>query len=423
MISNEVIETKLAKIQYYDTYVQELKFATAYYNNWIPQEYSSLLTQSEAYDLLKNDEKVRETLNLLSLFASGEKARIDVYRYVDSNAKEVYKRVAEKCLNNISRFNHARKSAVFQSHLFGLSIQEVEWECKQIAGLPGVWEIPKKITEIDKRRFRLERHTEDKKNAYWTMWREEEDAYVVLMDREEYPNYLGPHMQDFLWCWYEEDKLEPYYRGLSHVLFRMAYTKSQMFQYWHELAEGWSKPWIHVESDLEKGAFDADLGTGFQGQADRQAEIIEQVAKHRARHVLVSDKNSERITVHEGGSIGTNIMLQYIDYADLRIEKNILGESLDSQNGGGSFNAGTLKREAQDALIVDARSTIEELHSTDLLGEVWYRNRANLAALGVPIPDTGDVKIRYYIESEEIKEEYLSEGVSESRKQRSRANV
>lgn len=424
MITNDVIPTKKAKIQYYDSYVQDLKYATAYYSNWIPQEYSSILTQGEAYDLLKNDEKIRETLNLLSLFASGEKARIETGRSIDPRSEKVYKTIAEKCLNNIERFNHARKSAVFQSHLFGLSVQEVTWECKRINGLPGLWEVPKKIKEIDKRRFRLERHMQDKTDRYWTMWREEDDAYVVLLDRNDYPNYLGPQMQDYLWCWYEYEELEPYYRGLSHVLFRMAYTKKNMLQYWHELAEFWSRPWAMIASNMEKGAFDdPNLGTGFSTLTERQTEIIEQVTKNTARHTLVYDRDSEEIQFHEGGSIGTNIMLQYIEYADSRIQKNILGEDLETHQGGSSFNMGTLKREAMDAVIVDARSTVEELHSNNLLGEVWWRNRKNLESMGVPIPDKGDVKVRYYIESEEIKEQYLSEGVSEDRKQRSRANV
>lgn len=425
MITKDVIPPKKAQVQTWSSAVQDYKYAVAYYNNWIPQDYSSVLTEGEAYDLLKNDGKIRESLNLLSLFASGEKTRLITSKYLDSKAISIYLRIAEKALSNINRFNHGKKAVVFNSHLFGLSLQEVEWETKRIPGLPGIWQLPKSIKEYDKRLLRLERSTEDRSIKYWTMWREETDAYMVLLDRNDYPHYLGPCMQDFLWCYYEQDMYEPYYRGLSHVLFKYAYTKKFMEQYWHELAESWSKPWIQVAADLEKGSFnDGELGEGFETWNVRREEYIRELSKHRARHILVTDRASEDITIHSGGgSIGQNIMAEYVEYANKTIHRNVLGDDLETQEGGSSFNMGTLKRENIDAIVVDARVAAEETHSNQLLIETYWRNRENLWFLGVDVPDRGDVRTEYYIESEEVKKEYLSEGLSEDRKQRSRANV
>lgn len=423
-MDTKIIEPIRAKINSYEDAVQEYKYATAYYNNWIPHDYSSVLTNNEAYDLLKNDETIREKMNLLSLFASGEKSRLHVSKYVDSREESIYRRVAEKALLNIDRFGEAKKSLIFQSHLFGLSMQEIHWEPKTIRGLPGTWLMPVRLEEYDKRFFRKERNLESKEE-YWTMWRKEHDEYIVILDAYEYPGYLGPTTQDFLWCYYEQDNFEPYFRGLSHVLFKLAYTKKFMHQYWHDLAESWSKPWIQVKADMQKGSFnDTDLGSGFETWAARAEEYIKELSKHRAQHILVSDKDDHEIEIHTGGgSIGQNIMSEYIDYADQRIEKNILGESLENKDGGGSFNAGSLKREAMDAVIVDARDAAEETHSNQLLMQVYYRNRKNLWHLGVDVPDKGDVRLEYFIEAEEIKEDYLSEGLSEQRKQRSRTNV
>lgn len=411
----DVIPIKRGMVQFWEQYVQDLKYAIGYYTSWVPRRYSDIVSEDEGFEILKNDEKIRETLNLLSLFSAGEKHEITCFSPVLTD-------LAQKALSNIERYQHAKKSAIFNSTLFGLSLQKVTWERKRIRGYPGTWEMPRKVQEIDKRVLRLERDTE-KRKSYWTIWMEEYDAYIVMANRCLYPNYQGPKIQDYLWMWYEQEQTEPYYRGLSQILFRFAYTKNLILQYWHDLAETWSKPWLHMETDGQKGGHGVSLSQGYDSWAGRVEEIVSELIKHKARHVFVTDKDSDTLNIHEQGSIGTNILLQYLMYADERIQKNILGEELQDKGGGGSFNLATLKREAMDALVIDSRSALQETHTDQLLGEFWYRNRQNLMMMGLPIPDRGEVQLQFMIESEEIKKDYLSEGLSEDRKQRSRANI
>lgn len=416
MISNAIIPAKRAEIQFDERYIQDLKYATGYYTSWIPQQYSDLVTESEGYEMLKNDEKVRQSMTQLALFAAGEKTRINCEH-------EGLKLLAGKFLSNIERYNHAKKSAVFQSTLFGLSLQKIKWEKKTLRGLPGEWELPTKIVEMDKRRLRIERNRENRNQKYWTIWDEIVDGYLVMVDRNDYPNYQGPKLQDYIWVWYEQEEIEPYFRGLSHVLFRMVYTKSFILQYWHELCETWSKPWIHVEADSSKGGFDASPAFGMDSWQTRVENVVEELGKHKARHILVTDKDADKLTIHENGSIGANILEQYLRYADENIARNIMGEEIVSAGASGSFNLATIKREAIDAFVVDARYSIQEATERQLLQECFWRNRYNLFNLGVPMPENGDIGVEFYIESEEVKEQFLSEGISESRKQRSRANV
>lgn len=416
MISNAIIPAKKAQIQFYDEYVQDLKYAIGYYTSWVPREFSDLVSESDGYEMLKNDEKVRQSMTQLALFAAGEKTRI----ICEDERIQV---LAGKFLSNIERYNHAKKSAVFQSTLFGLSLQKIEWEKRRFRNIPGEWVVPKKIVECDKRRLRIERSNENRNHKYWTIWDDKSDEYLVMVDRNDYPNYQGPRTQDYLWVWYEQEEMEPYYRGLSHVLFRMVYTKSFILQYWHELCETCSKPWIHVEADSSKGGFDDSPAFGMDNWQTRVENIVNELGKHKARHILVTDKDADKLTIHENGSIGANILEQYLRYADEMIVRNIMGEEIVGHKAAGSFNLATIKREAIDAFVVDARYSIQEAHERQLLQECFWRNRKNLAVLGIPFPEPGEVKVEFYIESEEIKEAFLSDGLSESRKQRSRANV
>lgn len=413
------IPTQFGKIQSHGSYIQDLRYISGYYTGWVPEEFGDEITQEQGYEILKKDEKIFECLDLLSLFGAGEKTRIKT-----TNA--LYADLASKCLEQISRPLHARKTSIYNSHLYGLSLQKVYWEGRTLAGYPGVWQCPVKIVEIDKRRLRIERNQDDRTIAYWTVWSPYEDRYVVILDRNEYPNYEGPMLQDYLWNFFEYEELEPYYRSLGQVLFRLAYMKSHVIQYWGDLCESWSRPWMTVESDVSKGSLDAgETGFGFEGWEQRADELIRVLEKQKARHILVTDKDADKLQIHEHGSVGNNIQQQFLEYADEKIQKIILASELTTGtgSGAGSFNMASIHRESQEAKAMYARSGIEEMYSAQLLNEFFYRNERNLNKMAIKKPRLNEVKAEFYIEVEELREEYLRQGLSESRKDRSQANL
>lgn len=413
------IPVQFGKIQAHNSYVQDLKYVSGYYTGWVPEEYGDEVSQEQGYEILKKDEKIFECLDLLSLFGAGEKTKI-------ISTSPIFADLAEKCIEQISRFLHARKTSIYNSHLFGLSLQKVFWEHRVLPGYQGTWLVPSKIVEVDKRRLRIERRSDDRTIAYWTLWDPRYDQFVILLDRNQFPNYQGPVLQDYLWNFFEYEELEPYYRSLGQVLFRFAYMKKQVLQYWGQRCEVFAQPWITVASDVSKGSLDApNTGFGFESWTQRSSELIQQLEKQKARHILVYDKDSDDLRIQDNGTPGNNPHREFLEFANDGIQKIILASELVSGTGqgAGSFNMATVHREAKDAKALYARASIEEMHSEQLLREFFWRNRQNLNNLGLRLPYHNEVHVRYYIEQEELRDEYLRQGLSESRKNRSMTSV
>jgi len=259
----------LANIQNIPAYVGELRARTGYYLGWIPNEYADQATADAYYDIIRQDTEIWRCLNLLSLMSAGE------YIFIETKDKKL-KAVCKFFMKNIRKFLHARKSMVEKALLFGLGIQRKYYKKEEFGGME--WTIVSSLKEVDRRRLRIERDNQDKNKLYWTIWCPRIDQYIKLGERKDFP--LAPEgtcFDDYVWNYYENEELFPYFQGLGDILYTLAYIKSKVIPYWADLAESWSKPLLIWSIDSAVASFTANIGTSATGSAQRVKELLELV--------------------------------------------------------------------------------------------------------------------------------------------------
>lgn len=371
-------DIKKARLQHISKYVTDLRHVTGYYSGWVSETIHDV---EQYYEILQTDATIKHGMHLLSLMVAGDSWEIE-----GPNAR--FNFLVTKAFKNIERFTHARKSMVEKSVLFGLSVQQKEWK-KEIWPEYGrmVWNIPKRLKEVDRRRMRLERDLAgigDKNNVYWTIWSPEVDQYVVLEDKNKNPR-AKYSLQNYLWMWYEFEELSPMYRGFGECLYILAYIKKNTIQYWGNLAEHFGTPFIIASINAAKAAYNmaTNAGTGAQDAQtiiDNWLDILENM---RSRHVAVKPEH-DSIDIHEAGSVGQNILKELIEYVDQKIELLLLGSELVTQAPSvGSYALGQIHEGATASIVLYNRQNIEEILSRDLIRDFYLKNRMNFYSLGI----------------------------------------
>jgi len=395
----------LARVQLIPSYVADLRSLTGYYLGYIPNEYADQPSADSAYDLIYNDPAIAHSMHLLSLMVAGEYVEI----VAENPAYEPHAQIARRCLSYVRDFTHARKSLCYHGVLFGLGVQRKRYRHVEMRDLPGIWTVPERLVEVDRRRMRIERDPQDKQTTYWTVWEPKIDKYVILEDRCNCVDYSGPTVQDFLWYVHEYEETNPYFRGFGEILYGMAYIKKKAMQYWADLAESWSKPMATWFIDSAKAAIDASLGSGHpthQQIINKMHDIIENA---RARHSLVLD-SSYKLEWAEHGSVGQNIISELIAYCDQRIQLLILGAQLTTQAiAGGSYALGQIHRGELQSIVQYNRLRLEEVLEYGLLYDIFQMNWQQLAMMGLDVPEPGDVKLKIKVMNEEIKQQAIQQ--------------
>lgn len=401
-------QPRKAKYQIIPPYIGELRTKIGYYIGWVPNEYADQVAADNAYDLLKNDSAIAHALHLHSCMAGGEKWRV---KCEDQQLQFIIQRLLKRIID----FAHARKSLIENGVLFGLGIQRKYYETFEMREFPGIeWIGIREIQEVDRRRVRLEKEDDSKTDLYWTIWCPKIDQYIIIEDRHENPMIAeGAALQDYVWYFHEREELHPYFRGMGQVLYPLAYIKKNALQYWGDLCESWSKPWLIMLVDIAKGAISASLGGDITTANERVKQLLETVEKARARHAMVLDKADE-LNIQEHGSTGQNIIRELMQYCDDRIQLMILGAELTTGTGTGvgSFALGNVHRQQTETLIMYSRSRLQEVLLRDVVYDLLYRNRMNLYRLGMNAPEPGDVELELYIEMEEKKEMALEKSMT-----------
>lgn len=387
-----------ARIQIIPKYVADLRQVTGLYLGYIE---NTLADNAENYyELIKDDSAVAHAMHLLSLMVAGE------YFEIKSENK-LLAEIITFALKNLKDFTHARKSLVSGAVLFGLGIMKKTWKSVEYKGL--CWTVPDRLKEIDRRRMRIERCPENRNIMYWTIWDPKIDSYVILEDRAKVPK-AQIAVQDYIWFIHEHEEMAPYFRGMGEILFKLVYIKDKILNYWADLCESWAKPFLVAIMDAAAGAVTAALGGGMATATERTNKMIEVFEKMRARHVGVIDKK-DKIEIHERGSIGNNILQQFLDYLDKKIELLILGAELTtSAPSVGSYALGQLHRGATQSIVAYNRTRLEEVLEQELIWEFLYKNRINLFALGMKFPKMTEYSLEIRAESEEIRKLAIQQG-------------
>jgi len=391
----------LARTQLTSNYVATLRGIIGYFIGYVNN-----ITADQAenvYEMLKNDAQVAHGIHFLSLQIAGETFTIDT-------PNEELSKIIMFGLKQIRDFTHARKSLAASAVLFGLGIQKKEYTTKKYNGFS--WKVPTALREIDRRRLRIEYSTENKNEQYWTVWSPKYDAYVVLEDRNKIPD-AEYSLQDYVWFMHDFEETSPYFRGFGEVLYPLIYTKQKLLQYWGDLSESWAKPFLIALIDPNQGTINSIHGNSVQERVD---SIFDSFTAARARHMVVGDKR-DKFEYHEMGNVGNNLIKEYIEYIDTKIELLLIGSKLTTGTGeSGSYALGHIHRGSTQSIITYNRVRLEEVLVQDLIMDFLWQNRINLNILNIEMPDVSDVAIKIRVESEELQKKALQNDSQQSDK-------
>lgn len=403
-IKNEVKPAQKARYQHVSNYVSLLRQISGYYIGYVPNEYADQVSEESFYKIMRNDSVIAHHAELMAIFTAGE------YCEVTCKDKKLQE-IIVKSLSHITNFLAARKSMTEHSLIFGLGIQKKHWKTVTWRDYPGLrWQVPVKLSEVDRRRLRIERKQNEKQKAYWTIYRPKEDAYIVLEDRNEVANIEdGAAVQDYLWVCGDTEETNPYYEGLGDRLFTLAYIKHKTIQYWAKLGETWGKPFIAYATENLRGVIDSITSArGLPTLYERITEALKLIDSFRVASGALIDKEDD-IRIHEAGSATNNILHELISYCDDKQRDLIMGSSLTTSTGDGqgSYAQSTVHRESKDAKVIYRRDIVNRVIEQQLIQCFLLRNKFNLFYLGIPFPEPGEVTVKVKVSREEMKEDAM----------------
>ena len=235
--------------------------------------------------------------------------------------------------------------------------------------------LPVRLRDVDRRRFR--QFGVGGAKMKWQLFNLVNRNWEDL----ENPEWFVKHIYE------DTESRLGYGRGLIEALFFYLFAKTELFKRALQGSERWANGIIKAGVDASKSA-----STG-KSNADIVADTKKELAKMRAQHILVHDKD-DIIEVLTGGMEGHTIVTDMIKYIDGAAVSLILGSNLPtSATGGGSLALAQVQENSTEALIQFDRRLLEETLTRDVLGLVWRVNKAVLTEIGVTEQDMPAFKI------------------------------
>lgn len=384
----------MAKMQYPSLYVGELRQMTGYYLGWVPNEYADNIGEDNMYAVVENDDAVKHADDQLSLMVAGQRVKIKI------PSSPTLQKLCNIAISEIRYFHCTRKSLMQKSTLYGLGLQQKYYREQNIDGFKGKWQICYRTQEVDRRRLRIERKKPGKtgfKDAYWTLYKPEHDAYIILRDRGDGEKYeLGSAVQDYIWMTAEQEELYPYWKGIADIIYDLCWMKHKVYQYWADYCERWGHGgMIHAALDLQKGLFSGAL-TGVANQQARADYIMDHVDNMVSNNCFVTDIR-DQVKILQSGSSGVNVCKELIENINNRIHLIFLAAATSTSTADrGGYSSARIHLSQTETKVGYHRKTLEEVILTDLVFDFIYRNRINLYKMGIRVPNRYDVQVKIY---------------------------
>jgi hypothetical protein len=389
-------------------YVQDIR-ERGYYLPYIPTEYANLAGGSqEEVKIATRDSAIYHGLNTVSLQSAG-----DVINIICKDSRLKY--LLEYMLESIGGFTRSRKSMIQTGSLFGLALQRKYYTKKNIPLTGTTWCMIDRMQEVDARRLRIERDVASKTNSCWTIWSPLHDAYMILEDKNSNPCAPeGFSLQDYCWYIYDYEETSPYFYGLMDILYPLVKIKSQIMRYWHSLCETWGEPPIIGEMDIMKATINETIDNQNLTIAQRKEALMKTLQNMRGAKVILVDKG-ENVRIAEHGSIGSNILKDFIEYIDNKILLVIQGAELTSKAGkSGSYALGSIHQEMTQGQVVYNREIMQDVIKKDIVQDFMIHNRQQLRAFHITT-DYTEVGVKITSAREELKEELAENGIIEKK--------
>ena len=226
--------------------------------------------------------------------------------------------------------------------------------------------VPDRIEHIDRFRMRIRRVDDREDDRIRTIWE------MFSIKREEWEEVRSP--EAFIMHSYDqtEDTIG-YGRGLLQSIFFFWRAKEIILTQGLSGVERWAQGLLHAEVD---GLREGSTGRINDNIVD---EWLDQLAKQRSEHVLVSDK-LDKLTVHQGPGQGHDMVIDFLKYLDQGIDRLILTSTLPT---GGGDQSGSLARsqteenQLESTLQAD-RAALSETIDNSLVKLIWSRNQDSI---------------------------------------------
>lgn len=226
--------------------------------------------------------------------------------------------------------------------------------------------VPDEIEHIDRYRMRIRRVDEaddDEIRTIWEMFSVKRDEWEAVENPEAFIRHSYDQTEDTV----------GYGRGLLQSIYFFWRAKEIVFTQGLAGVERWAQGLLHAEVD--------GLREGSTGRTNDEIvdEWIEQLAKQRSEHVLVSDIK-DKLTVHQGPGQGHQMVIDFLKYLDQGIDRLILTSTLPTGGGdqSGSFARSQTEENQLESTLQADRQSLSETIDHSIVTLTWNRNQDSI---------------------------------------------
>ena len=238
------------------------------------------------------------------------------------------------------------------------------------------WWVPSRLRDVDERRI-----------AYYSERYQDKEGRVRLRVRQEMYSVTAGRMMEltredlrnFVRIVYKSEESNlGYGSGLLSSVFFMWWMKSVIFKEGLQGLERWSQGVLIGKIDPNR-----EGSTGKTNEAIRD-ELFESLRDMRSRNVVVMGEG-ESIEVIDGGSAGSQMVMDFVRYCDEKLLSLILGSVLPfgGAESSGSYARAEIEQSTSNSLIRFDIDKLDESLSNDLIGLLIDSNMQPLRELGL----------------------------------------
>lgn len=355
-----------------DTYARAL--ASVYHAGprlWDPSY--ALAQDPDVDEKVLRDPVIRKCCEVRQLRAAGVEWHLKPAS--DEPIDRAWSKALEECIREVDGFAHARKNLA-DGIIKGRAYAYVEGDFGIGFfgdGAPRRWWIPRRLRDVDRRRFRkvVKTRTETRILTTWNIFSLAKRQWVSL-DETNDPGFIRFVYND------EEDTLG-YGRGLLDSLYFPWFFRGTALQEGIAGLERWAQGWVIGKID---GLRDGSTGVT---NANVQQSFLDMLEAHKGRHAMAFDSKDEVQVIASGGE-GHQIVRSLLEYVDGAIEGLVLHGSLPTGGGPtdvGSYARAQVEADSGDILTTYDRTCLEDPLTKQFVALVHDMNEPVRVAMGL----------------------------------------
>ena len=354
----------------YSRYTQRLSDAITA-RDWISDPSFALTSDSAIYDKILRDPVAAHAIRFRRHLVAGAEVRVSPAS--DRPEDHAAAAIVESLVEQIHGFTDARiclAEAIFRGSAYAYI--EGHRRVMRAGTMPGGgepiaqnWWVPERLTEIDRRRFRLWRDPVSKRLT-WQLWSVERRAWEPLENPEWFIRSVVENTESSL----------GHGRGLFDTLYYYQASKARVLQDSLRASERFGQGFVHVGVEGMRAADGRPVG-GDQRGSDTVAQAWkDEFVKHRSDGVLVHDARDTVGGLPAGSNQGWQLLDSLLKYLDNAQVTAILGSTLPTLEGdGGSRALGAVQENSTEALVQADRARLSDDLTRDLVGQLWRLNK------------------------------------------------